>query len=134
MVRCASGDASTSSRATLTLASRSTIGPSSLVRMGSGTKLQSSDPRGTNVPHSEKSMLRGSSRHGFVNWLVDKVSGRSEEHKSELQSLMRISYAVFCLKKKNNNDPNRPEGGKETGKDYCVPTDKHTLTVLTQHI
>src|SRR3546814_9976741 len=28
-------------------------------------------------------------------------SGRSEEHTSELQSLMRISYAVFCLKKKN---------------------------------
>src|SRR3546814_3740510 len=28
---------------------------------------------------------------------------RSEEHTSELQSLMRISYAVFCLKKKNNN-------------------------------
>src|SRR3546814_9058751 len=27
-------------------------------------------------------------------------SGRSEEHTSELQSLMRISYAVFCLKKK----------------------------------
>src|SRR3546814_6331822 len=27
-------------------------------------------------------------------------SGRSEEHKSELQSLMRISYAVFCCKKK----------------------------------
>src|SRR3546814_10191167 len=29
------------------------------------------------------------------------VLGRSEEHTSELQSLMRISYAVFCLKKKN---------------------------------
>src|SRR3546814_5651446 len=29
-----------------------------------------------------------------------RVSGRSEEHTSELQSLMRISYAVFCLKKK----------------------------------
>src|SRR3546814_5428418 len=29
-------------------------------------------------------------------------SSRSEEHTSELQSLMRISYAVFCLKKKNN--------------------------------
>src|SRR3546814_10736735 len=28
---------------------------------------------------------------------------RSEEHTSELQSLMRISYAVFCLKKKNDN-------------------------------
>src|SRR3546814_7057881 len=32
---------------------------------------------------------------------------RSEEHTSELQSLMRISYAVFCLKKKNNNKDNR---------------------------
>src|SRR3546814_6824326 len=29
---------------------------------------------------------------------------RSEEHTSELQSLMRISYAVFCLKKKNNEN------------------------------
>src|SRR3546814_8438729 len=32
--------------------------------------------------------------------LYDKVFSRSEEHTSELQSLMRISYAVFCLKKK----------------------------------
>src|SRR3546814_10279503 len=31
---------------------------------------------------------------------------RSEEHTSELQSLMRISYAVFCLKKKKNKIPN----------------------------
>src|SRR3546814_1543647 len=31
------------------------------------------------------------------------VRRRSEEHTSELQSLMRISYAVFCLKKKNIN-------------------------------
>src|SRR3546814_5184503 len=31
------------------------------------------------------------------------IPGRSEEHTSELQSLMRISYAVFCLKKKTNN-------------------------------
>src|SRR3546814_9100602 len=31
------------------------------------------------------------------------VMGRSEEHTSELQSLMRISYAVFCLKKKSYN-------------------------------
>src|SRR3546814_1599320 len=33
----------------------------------------------------------------------DRHSERSEEHTSELQSLMRISYAVFCLKKKNHN-------------------------------
>src|SRR3546814_3107857 len=32
---------------------------------------------------------------------ADGVHPRSEEHTSELQSLMRISYAVFCLKKKN---------------------------------
>src|SRR3546814_3717325 len=31
------------------------------------------------------------------------IDSRSEEHTSELQSLMRISYAVFCLKKKNKN-------------------------------
>src|SRR3546814_988722 len=34
---------------------------------------------------------------------VSKKLARSEEHTSELQSLMRISYAVFCLKKQNNN-------------------------------
>src|SRR3546814_3957616 len=32
---------------------------------------------------------------------VDNAAQRSEEHTSELQSLMRISYAVFCLKNKN---------------------------------
>src|SRR3546814_4098983 len=32
----------------------------------------------------------------------DETHGRSEEHTSELQSLMRISYAVFCLKKKKH--------------------------------
>src|SRR3546814_5283266 len=39
----------------------------------------------------------------------DQARRRSEEHTSELQSLMRISYAVFCLKKKNtrNNHTNR---------------------------
>src|SRR3546814_8287361 len=40
------------------------------------------------------------------NWIVTRgLAGgeRSEEHTSELQSLMRISYAVFCLKKKNKS-------------------------------
>src|SRR3546814_9485070 len=40
----------------------------------------------------------------YLRGLTDRIEGevrRSEEHTSELQSLMRISYAVFCLKKKN---------------------------------
>src|SRR3546814_5497349 len=35
---------------------------------------------------------------------LEALEVRSEEHTSELQSLMRISYAVFCLKKKNDYD------------------------------
>src|SRR3546814_6462880 len=42
-----------------------------------------------------------------------RFHGRSEEHTSELQSLMRISYAVFCLKKKNYKTSQiRKENGK----------------------
>src|SRR3546814_6330536 len=42
--------------------------------------------------------------HAAVHRPADLLRGpRSEEHTSELQSLMRISYAVFCLKKKNIN-------------------------------
>src|SRR3546814_6278470 len=40
-------------------------------------------------------------RNNLAPALQEKVA-RSEEHTSELQSLMRISYAVFCLKKKKN--------------------------------
>src|SRR3546814_2630892 len=39
--------------------------------------------------------------HGFDEQAGNAQTSRSEEHTSELQSLMRISYAVFCLKKKN---------------------------------
>src|SRR3546814_10300753 len=45
------------------------------------------------------------SRSWTVGALIEPIPGvsfRSEEHTSELQSLMRISYAVFCLKKKKN--------------------------------
>src|SRR3546814_1993345 len=46
-----------------------------------------------------------SSQHPFNNarHKIRRVGFRSEEHTSELQSLMRISYAVFCLKKKQHN-------------------------------
>src|SRR3546814_1220710 len=41
---------------------------------------------------------------GYVNLVHWDERPRSEEHTSELQSLMRISYAVFCLKKKKQGD------------------------------
>src|SRR3546814_2817058 len=57
--------------------------------------------------HTARSAGRAGESASFV-WLAEMVEAaalairRSEEHTSELQSLMRISYAVFCLKKKNN--------------------------------
>src|SRR3546814_5627619 len=49
-------------------------------------------------------MNKASTPFGVLKYLDEeeraKTQERSEEHKSELQSLMRISYAVFCLKKK----------------------------------
>src|SRR3546814_2676323 len=47
------------------------------------------------VPTEQQEQARGDSYQHFFN-----RAARSEEHTSELQSLMRISYAVFCLKKK----------------------------------
>src|SRR3546814_7868387 len=55
-----------------------------------------------------KSCIIGKTLCNFINCVVhathitlEPYESRSEEHTSELQSLMRISYAVFCLKKKN---------------------------------
>src|SRR3546814_6489170 len=52
-------------------------------------------------------LLHGGQRRGLVGGDQRalghrRLADRSEEHTSELQSLMRISYAVFCLKKNNN--------------------------------
>src|SRR3546814_1566494 len=46
-------------------------------------------------------VARGDPASAAVITIVAASDGRSEEHTSELQSLMRISYAVFCLKKQN---------------------------------
>src|SRR3546814_2879761 len=48
---------------------------------------------------AERGRARGDGRHAHGRGA--QAAGRSEEHTSELQSLMRISYAVFCFKKKN---------------------------------
>src|SRR3546814_8058803 len=55
---------------------------------------------------------------------IQRVSKRSEEHTSELQSLMRISYAVFCLKKKK-----RPHMMKYTR--YGTSVRAHDLQTTT---
>src|SRR3546814_2472338 len=59
------------------------------------------------LPSGRASRHHSTSGEGHLLWVVTPAtpvswSSRSEEHTSELQSLMRISYAVFCLKKKNN--------------------------------
>src|SRR3546814_8912488 len=58
-------------------------------------ELLRADPVETAAP----ALLRRAERHGN--------GGRSAQHTSELQSLMRRSYAVFCLKKKTMKIPNR---------------------------
>src|SRR3546814_5970894 len=45
---------------------------------------------------------------------IEQALQRSEEHTSELQSLMRISYAVFCLKKKNTKPSNKTPPNNNT--------------------
>src|SRR3546814_5204765 len=45
---------------------------------------------------------------------INEPGTRSEEHTSELQSLMRISYAVFCLKKKRTSQPRTHTTNTET--------------------
>src|SRR3546814_4858767 len=64
-------------------------------------------------------------RHGIAG------SGRSEEHTSELQSLMRISYAVFCLKKKKTQ---HNTSQKITNKIYYLNTanEIHCITYNNQ--
>src|SRR3546814_2317435 len=76
-----------------------------------GTPAYLADTRGSRFSRSRASLAdlgqaggRSAQRRAHYAG-ADRVSGmvfrRSEEHTSELQSLMRISYAVFCLKKKN---------------------------------
>src|SRR3546814_3642602 len=73
----------------------------------------------------------------FVRRMLPKATqetleARSEEHTSELQSLMRISYAVFCLKKKkkmNNTTLITSKENRYTTQSHCC----NSYTVLTQH-
>src|SRR3546814_9648259 len=75
-----------------------------------GRRLQTSPSRSRSHELPDHRKLRPAVRHELPHPRpaapVPPV-GRSEEHTSELQSLMRISYAVFCLKKNTNNRKKR---------------------------
>src|SRR3546814_1812192 len=72
--------------------------------------------------------------HGKVSSIThtgtDVFAGRSEEHTSELQSLMRISYAVFCLKKKTNKNLHK---ASHTTHDPADHNDLPSSTHISQH-
>src|SRR3546814_3239343 len=68
--------------------------------------LRTADPLGIRRHRRGLAQRRGR-RLRALSHAAPRDRRRSEEHTSELQSLMRISYAVFCLKKKINNDTKR---------------------------
>src|SRR3546814_6500860 len=89
------------------------------------------------APSAAKASIR--SRHWWASdsiaartiWsrVVPSVSPRSEEHTSELQSLMRISYAVFCLKKKNTKQHTTRECTTNTHRtEYITPSENTHIT------
>src|SRR3546814_1052746 len=55
-----------------------------------------------------------------------QAAGRSEEHTSELQSLMRISYAVFCLKKKKKKTATHKQPRCKNRDDHTIYRRTHT--------
>src|SRR3546814_4513679 len=60
------------------------------------------------------------SREPRHHWRMRNCARRSEEHTSELQSLMRISYAVFCLKKKTRCTDTIEVNVKQEAKKYTI--------------
>src|SRR3546814_5822378 len=72
----------------------------------------------------------------FIDYLSplkrDRALKRSEEHTSELQSLMRISYAVFCLKKKKNTNRQLTETTQSTKNHRIRQTTKIDTKIKSQ--
>src|SRR3546814_5333158 len=73
-------------------------------------------------PPSRRPGYNRKAQYGLFASYVIAVAGRSEENTSELQSLMRISYAVFCLKKKNKKRNNNREKEHNTYQTYKLKT------------
>src|SRR3546814_4620754 len=71
----------------------------------------------------EKLTAAGYAYIGMDHFALPDDDLRSEEHTSELQSLMRISYAVFCLKKKKQNKPHDDNDDTLTNHTYTNMTE-----------
>src|SRR3546814_6119000 len=93
-----------------TLRARSFICQNESWRSGESTASFTSPPPSTRAPSSSASRQTALAFQSVPVPASSSRSARSEEHTSELQSLMRHSYAVFCLKKKptNNQQQNQP--------------------------
>src|SRR3546814_6338980 len=63
------------------------------------------DNRFVMAPMGRSSAQDGVLSPAYAPYYARRAAGRSEEHTSEVQSLMRISYAVFCLQKKITQNP-----------------------------
>src|SRR3546814_1885473 len=63
--------------------------------------------------HRERVLQQAARQRVELTGAEDVVGDRSEEHTSEIQSLMRISYAVFCLKKKKQNKCREKDAKRE---------------------
>src|SRR3546814_10453420 len=85
------------------------------------------------VPWRAKALPRLHCSDAFFNSRPPHQYMRSEEHTSELQSLMRISYAVFCLKKKTTRHTNAVMAIAASNKRLRTPHRSHSRDAARQH-
>src|SRR3546814_4415650 len=100
--------------------------PSAASARASSSRSAGSSRRFSTMTWQRDSRAGFSSKDGFSVVAPTKRGDcwmRSEEHRSELQSLMRISYAVFCLKKKNMPTTNKTR----------TTTQHHRFSVCEEH-
>src|SRR3546814_5777588 len=81
------------------------------------------------VPTTDPATTLAALEQVLDGWQFDAL--RSEEHTSELQSLMRISYAVFCLKKKKKQHTNENTLSQINNNNTHEPT---LLTQIMEHV
>src|SRR3546814_4375544 len=82
-------------------------------------------------PCTPSPRIRAPSHARPLAFTDNSVHGRSEEHTSELQSLMRISYAVFCLKKKKTK---RATYTRESNNMSKTQSTKHAMHRTTKSL